>query len=364
MDVSDPDATRIPATDLRRFVSALYEAHGTATDRADRIAVSVVGANLHGHDSHGLQLLSWYVDSIADGKVDVRADPIVEHPTDFCVRVEPNGAIGRIVGATLTERVLELAAERGLAMGTTANADHLGRLGEWAGMAADAGLLLFGFTKAFGSYVAPPGTTDGRYGSNPITAGIPTFDALPYPLLVDASTSVVANAKLTELDRWGESVPEGWGLTAQGDPLADPETFLDGDGVLQPLGGLVAGHKGFALATMVELVATMLADGHAAGQHVPVPQTNTTTFVAVDPLALTDRPAIEAKIDAFAAHVRSAEPGAVPLGRAAVGDRPLLPGEAEHRIAADRRERGIPLPDATIAELEDLGAPHGLSVRP
>ena len=364
MDVARPDATRISAADLRQFVTDLYEAHGTPSDRAARVATSVVAANLHGHDSHGLQLLSWYVDSIESGTVDVDADPVVDRPTDYCVRVDPNGSIGRIVAATLTEHVIDLAAERGLAMGTTANSDHLGRLGEWAALAADADLMLIGFTKAFGNYVAPPGTTDGRYGSNPITAGIPTFDALSYPLLVDTSTSVVANAKLTELDRWGESVPAGWGLTADGAPLTDPADFLDGDGVLQPLGGRVAGHKGFALATMVELVATILADGHAAGQHVPVPQTNTTTFVAIDPLALTERTAIEAKLTAYAEYVQSADPGAVPLGRAAVGDRALLPGEAEHRIAADRRERGIPLPEATITALDRLGADHDLSIRP
>jgi uncharacterized oxidoreductase len=69
--------------ELRTLSMALYEAAGTPAEHAEIVTTHQVGANLKGHDSHGVVLLPTYINRIDRGHIMHTAKPVVmsETPT-------------------------------------------------------------------------------------------------------------------------------------------------------------------------------------------------------------------------------------------------------------------------------------------
>src|SRR5262249_25318275 len=99
---------------------------------------------------------------------------------------------------------------------------------------------------------APHGGRRAVLGANPLALGFPTDGARP-PVIVDFATTVVAGGKIHVARAAGTRLPEGAILDRDGHPSTDPEDFFNG-GVILPFGG----HKGYALALSVELLAAAL----------------------------------------------------------------------------------------------------------
>jgi uncharacterized oxidoreductase len=211
------------------------------------------------------------------------------------------------------------------------------------------------------AWVAPAGSADRRFSTNPIAVGAPTFGALPFPLVVDVATSQVAHGKVEARAAAGEDLPEEWLVGPSGDPFTDADAYrTEGEGALLPLGGRSAGHKGTGLAVMSELLAANVSDGWVSGMD-DVVWGNHAAFVAVDLAAFTTEERAAERAAAMAAHVRSADSAAgVGPGDAAAGEGVLLPGEAEHRARRERRAAGVPLSAADAAALCDLARAAGV----
>jgi L-lactate dehydrogenase len=96
--------------------------------------------------------------------------------------------------------------------------------------------------------VAPFGGTRPVLTPNPVAAGIP---AEPDPILIDISTSITTAGQCARARNEGRRLPRPWLLTASGEASDDPNVLSRG-GSIQPLGGIDHGHKGYALAILVE----------------------------------------------------------------------------------------------------------------
>ena len=149
------------------------------------------------------------------------------------------------------------------------NTSHVGRAGEaYALMAARSEMMGLVFVNAgrLGYQIAPYGGIDGRLTTNPIAFSAPRSDT--DPLLVDMTTSVVAEGKIRVAINAGTEVPEGWLIDNQGNPTTDPRTFkADPPGAILPMGGVVA-YKGYGLSFVVELLGGALSgQGCAAGRN-------------------------------------------------------------------------------------------------
>lgn len=254
------------------------------------------------------------------------------------------------------------ALDHGVAAVGVSRGTHLGRLGEWAERATEAGVCFLAFVNTGGGVqtVAPPGTATPRLATNPISFGVPTFDALPFPIVYDGATSQVANGKIRKHAVADERLPAGWTTTKEGDSMRNPDEFFDGSGVLLPLGGTTTGYKGFGLAIIAELFSSIFANTPIAGETDPDWFNNAALFVAIDPLGFTKEEILSQRIETLASHIRSAEPSqALQLGAAAYRDEYLLPGEPEYRQACRHYDEGIEL-DAHVIEtlaalVEDVG---------
>jgi uncharacterized oxidoreductase len=171
-------------------------------------------------------------------------------------------------------------------------------------------------------------------GTNPIAIAIPTGKR---PLLVDITTSVVAEGKVRVAKNKGVKVPDGWRLDQEGRPTNNPGDLYEG-GTLLPFGGDV-GHKGSGLSLVVDLLGGALT-GDGCGAMPGVPVGNGLLIELCDPTAFLSRDEYLRRVDEFLAYVTSSKP------KPGV-ERILLPGEPEYLTEQARRRDGIPIDDET-----------------
>jgi len=354
---------RVDHERLRAAARTLLEGLGTPADAADRVAESLVGADLCGHGSHGtIRLPTMYAEMVADGLIDPGATPAVTTDAGPTARVDGNRAFGQMTGRVAVETGAERAAEHGVAAVGVRNGTHLGRIGEWAARAAEAGLAFVAFvnTGCATRTVTVPGSAERVLSTNPVAVGVPTFGALPFPVVVDVATSQVAHGKVTKRAVDGDPVPAAWTVDADGKPVTDAEAFEEGAGALLPLGGRATGHKGFGLAVAAELLAGVVGGGEVFGEGDPGAVNNAACFLLVDPLAFTDRGTAADRGGALAEYLRAVDPAEAVETPAAVDGALVLPGEAELRTARRRRAEGVPVSEARLDALRGLAADLGV----
>ena len=119
------------------------------------------------------------------------------------------------------------------------------------------------FTNARPS-VSPTFSTQPKLGTNPIAFGAPTDE--DFPFLFDAATSITQRGKIEVLNREEKPAYKGWVIDAEGNPMTDPGSILNGltqdQAALLPLGGdteALGSHKGYGLSTMVEILVRFAA---------------------------------------------------------------------------------------------------------
>ena len=316
----------------------------------------LVESELRGYADHGVYMLSFLLGWVRAGSVNPRATIRVVDEGESTLVLDADRACG-VLGATraMAWCVERARARRGIALAGLRNSSHFVAAGIYAEMAAEAGLIGFACSNA-SPLVAPPGGRARTLGTNPLAYAFPTGRGAP--IVFDIATSATAATKLYLAERDGRPAPPGTVLDAEGQPTDDPGALRRG-GSIAPLGGELAGHKGFGLAMVVDLLAGVLtgasfARGAAQGGWGQ-------TLWALDVEAFMPRAEFLARIDEQIAQIKGAEP------RAGV-EALLVPGERSRRRADALRAEGIvplgaPAREAlerACAELEARAAAVGL----
>lgn len=344
-------ATANPAR-LRQGVQAIFAKGGCAADEAHLVADHLVDANLVGHDSHGVIRVAKYIDWQQRGMVLPNRTPVVLRDDGPLILIDGQFGYGQSVGRAALTLAIERAGTKGVAVLALRNVGHLGRIGAWAEMAAASGLVSLHFvnTSGFGILVAPHGGSDRRLSANPIAAGVPTEGGAP--MILDMSTSVMAEGKIQVARNKGEQLPAGTVLDGQGRPTRDAEAFYaEPPGAILPM----AGHKGSGLSLICEVLAGALTGGGSSHPNNPTAGrlVNNMLSVLIAPSGLGDTSAFTEDIRRLADWVQ-ASPPLVPGGAV------LLPGEIERRTRAEREASGIPLDQTTRAQIEAAALAVGL----
>ena len=307
------------------FAGDVLRALGAPADTAECVAEFLLNADKSGSNTHGVGLLPLYAEMIAAGSLDPLAKPGLDRSAGSTIRVNGHNAFGQLTGELAVRTGIDKAREHGVVAVGIRNGGHLGRLGDWAQMAASSGMLFLAFCNSGGGArnVAPAGGHDRRLSTNPIAFGVPVFDALPFDIIADFATSQVSGSAIRDCFLAGKPLGTGWATTADGKPLTDARAFMRGDGALLPLGGHETGHKGYALAVIAEILGG-IAGGMMAGEHDPEWFSNSALFLFVDPLKFLPREEISLRVRNLAAYLREGD------GR--------LPGEGaqQRRISAEQ----------------------------
>ncbi len=323
------------ADTLQDFVGRLFVAAGAPSDEAQVVAASLVESNLRGYDSHGVALARWYLSQIKNGELVPGAAFAVKHETPALLAADGGLGFGQVQCGRLVDRVAAKARDLGIACGTLVQCGHVGRLGEWVERAAVKGLAALISVNDNGviTTVAPPGGKRGRISTNPIALGVPTGGE---PLVLDISTSAVANGKLKIARLEQRAVPLGWIQDGEGNPTTDPNVMLaDPPGALLPFGGDQA-YKGFGLGLMFDILSAGLAGGFCPPAPAGAKEWNNVLLVVWDPARCAGAEHFTAEADKLVAAVRSTP-------RKAGVDRIQLPGDRSAEVRLVRAANGIPL---------------------
>jgi uncharacterized oxidoreductase len=339
---------------LTDFATRLLVAGGLGTDEAALVAKSLVGANLRGHDSHGVMRIPSYLESCRKGEVVAGATLTALRESPGIFVGDAHWGFGQPQAQRLTRKLIEMARHTGLAVGTLIQCSHVGRLGEYCEMAAEAHLvsMLMVNTHGHARRVAPPGGKAPRLGTNPLAIGAPAPGG---PLILDFGTSATAEGKVRVKRIAGQCCPDGWLLDSEGRPTNDPATLYGNPpGTIRPMGGDQA-YKGFGLGLMVEIFAGALSGGVCI-REVPVNQNGNCVFMLLlDPGHLGGAEHFAKEVSGLCAFVRSCPTidGATEI---------LLPGDPERRVLAERSAEGIPLDNGNWGELVKLAARLSVAV--
>ena len=324
-------------------------AAGVAEEQAAVVARSLVGANLRGHDSHGVMRIPQYVGFLERGEYVPDAELKVDHETSALIVCDGQWGLGQVQAHRLLERIFPKAAALGLAAGSMRNCGHIGRLGEYAERAAAAGMILLATVNndGAGQRVAPPGGREPRLGTNPLCVGVPTVSA-EEPIVLDFGTSVAAEGKVRVHHISGRPVPDGWLLDSLGRPTNDPAVLYQSPvGSILPMGGQQS-YKGFGLAVVLDLLAGGLSGGQCSHPEAALARGNNVFFLLIAPALFTGAERLRRQAADLADYVRATP-------RADGVESILLPGDPERATLGLRTSQGIPLEPNHWHMLVELG---------
>lgn len=341
----------VQAERLMEIAENLLVAAGASAEEAKTVAKYNIGANLVGHDSHGIILIPTYIDRIKAGHIVPKAPWVITQETATTTVIDGNWGFGYAVTDRAMRHTIEKAKTQNVAAATVFRQSHIGRLASYPLVAAGEGMIAM-ITADSGrspKHVAPFGGAKARLGTNPICFAVPSN--LEGPLVFDMATSAAAAGKINVATARGDQVPQGWLIDAEGRPSTDPKVLKSG-GALLPLGGS-EGYKGTGLAAIVEILSGLLT-GLGFGIE-PSGRHNDGCFIAVfNVAAFRDLNTFKQEVTEFAQYLKATPPA---QGFTEV----FYPGEVEFRKEKDRRASGVPIEDATWAKLRDLAEGYGLT---
>ncbi|MGB7762799.1 MAG: Ldh family oxidoreductase [Bryobacteraceae bacterium] len=337
----------VAAPALRDFSESILLAAGVPAHKAAIVAASLVAANLRGVDSHGIQLLTFYVDQLLAGEMDAQTEGRVIRESGSCLLFDGENGIGQWTAETCCGHAIRIAGQHGLALVTARESNHFGACAWWAEKMRAAGQI--GIVMCNASPIVPPWQAkQGRFGTNPICM------AVPGPWLLDMATTTVAAGKVFKaFINHQPEIPAGWAFNAEGVPTTNTgEAYR---GMLMPLGG----YKGSGLGFLVEILCAVLSGGAMSnevggirfrGKLVRTSQ----MFLAIDVARYMPVEEFTARMEYLVALVKSAPP-------APGYDEVLVAGDPEWRTETERLRNGIPISEGNWETLVKTAARVGVA---
>jgi LDH2 family malate/lactate/ureidoglycolate dehydrogenase len=331
-----------PKDALVRVVSQLAAGMGVAAEDAALFAEVLVDADLNGVSTHGVSRLNIYLKRIELGLIDPKAPLRIDRRAGSVLVLDAGNGLGQVQARKALDLLVPMARQNGVAVATIRNSQHFGALSWYCNYAASHEMVLLAMTNCEPA-MSPEGGYEPFFGTNPIAASFPTGKG--FPVKIDLATSGVARGNVIAAQKKGQPIPLGWALDPEGNPTTDAAKALLGT-VLT-----MAGHKGYALALMVELFSGVLS-GSAIGPDIGSMYKNLDRkqdvghfFCLFDVRAFLDYGEYLRRIDATIDRIKASKkrPGV---------DEILVPGERSARKAALNNAQGIPVSPETVAEIE------------
>ncbi len=338
----------IDAARLEAKATDIFTAMGAPAADAAWIATLLVRANLRGHDSHGVIRIPQYWESVKKGQVDPKSPVTVTAETPTLVRLDGGAGFGQVVARRGMEMAIAKAKASGLSAASLSHTSHVGRLADYAELAAEAGLVgMLWANCVHGLNVAPWGGAARRLGTNPHAVAVPGPNGPA--MVLDFASSVVAEGKMRVKRNRKQPAPPGWFVDAQGRPATDPEVFY-GD----PPGALLTSgdHKGYGISLAVEILGGILSGTGPAGPP-PGVFANGTLMICLDVARFLPLSDFHQQVASLFGWVKSA-----PLAQGSTEI--LIPGEPEARLEAERRKQGITVEDQTWSQIGATAAELGV----
>lgn len=338
------DSILLPERMVRQAMHDVFGCMDVPLEERRVIVEMLMEASLSGYHSHGIMRVSTYVEGIRLGTMKPGAPLTVLKETPATGHLDANFGMGPVTAAEAIRQATAKAASNGIGCVSVIHANDVARLGSYMQAPALAGYVSVLMVNDAGGNpaVTPWGGAEPFLSTNPLAAGIPWKDDCP--IVIDISTSVAAAGKLKTLHAQNREAPEGWLIDRDGNPTTEVRAAsgLLPVHALLPLGGFVAGHKGFALSMLVDICAGALSGAGCSAGVVDDTERNGLFVLVVDPDKFVGRETFSSLVEAYVDGLKRVRtmPGVEEI---------LVPGERASRERIKRRREGIPI-DRTIWE--------------
>ncbi|MGE4003984.1 MAG: Ldh family oxidoreductase [Planctomycetaceae bacterium] len=338
---------------LTTLSTRILEGAGVPAPEAQIVADELVGANLVGHDSHGVMRLMQYCKMIDDGVIKPGAKVEVTQDEPAYALIDGHFNFGQVIVGEALHLLLAKARSAGTATAMIRNSNHVGRLGSYTDRAASEGFAALMAVNGPGpGGVAPFGGIDRKLGTNPISMAAPRTGG---NFVLDMTSSATAEGKLRVAFQKGEQVPPGMMIDGHGKPSTTPGDYYNEPcGAILPLGGPLLGHKGYGLSVMIDTFCGIVSGNGVCRTDLP-PGCNGVWMYLIDIERFVPRAQFDAMIETYVQHLKSSR-------RMEGCDEILLPGEIELRRKRQREQDGVPIPDETWRQINELAERLGVSV--
>lgn len=340
--------------ELKQASSEVFKAAGTPPMEADLVADFLVRANLAGHDSHGVIRVIQYLEEIKAGRLVPGAAIQIVEETPSTAIIDGNWGFGQVIGKRSMEIAIEKAQTQNISIVCIRQSNHLGRLGDYPQMAAEQNMIGITMVNAGGAgqSVAPFGGTARRLATNPLSIAVPTNGEVP--LILDMATSVVAEGKVRVKRNRKQQTPDGWLIGSDGNPSNDPAALYTNPpgAAILPLGGLTAGHKGFGLAFMIEILTGILTRvGYSNETATRI--SNGTVMIVIKVSTFLPVEEFKHQVQDLIRYIKTSPriPGVTEI---------LVPGEPEFNEEKKRLKEGIFVEDETWNQIKKLAQEFGV----
>jgi LDH2 family malate/lactate/ureidoglycolate dehydrogenase len=342
--------SRIAPERLLDFATKVYETAGMPPADAHIVADTLVQADLWGHQSHGVLRLPWYLARLKAGVCNAAAKSRFVVDGGAVAVIDGGDAMGQVLMVHAMDDAIARAKKHGIAAVALRHSNHFGTALYYTLMAARAGCVAFLSTNASPA-MAPWGGRKKAVGTNPWSWAAPAGSFAP--MVLDIANTGVARGKVYLARQKGQPIPEGWAIDADGAPTTDAQAAIDG--IILPM----AGHKGYAIAVMMDMLSGVLT-GSAFASGVAGPyQTDRKSgaghlMIVLDIATMQPLSEFNARMEMLIRELKS-----VPLAKG--HDEVFYPGELEARNEARNRRDGLTLPDDTLADLAKVAAETGIA---
>jgi L-2-hydroxycarboxylate dehydrogenase (NAD+) len=333
----------VPIAEIIKFITGALVSVGVPQDDALQVAALMAESDARGGDAHGVFRLPQYVKQIQDGAINPRPNIRILHEKSGVALMDGDNGLGHLVMKRATQLAIEKARVGGIGWVGTRHSNHAGPAQLYPRMAAAENMIGIYLGVGNANVVPPWGGTEALLSTNPIAIAVP---AAQHPSIVlDMATTNTAFGKIRLKAQRNETMPEGWMIDRQGQPLTDPKRASEG--FLVPIGG----PKGYGLALMFGLIAGTL-NGAAFGRDIvdytvdsKTPSNTGQAIMVLNVAAFADVGTFEQKVDEMWDVMKSSPtlPGV---------DEIRLPGERSAQIYQERMTHGVPL-SATLRKVLD-----------
>jgi delta1-piperideine-2-carboxylate reductase len=328
---------RLTLEQAEQLAQAILRRHGFSEAYVRAIAATVLAGERDGCASHGLWRLLGIIKTLKAGKVEPRAEPQVIDQAPGLVRVEAHGGFSQLAFAAGLPLLAAKTRANGIAALAINRCVHFSAL--WVELEAltELGLVALACNPTQ-AYVAPAGGSRPLFGTNPIAFGWPRLGQPPF--IFDFASSAIARGDIELHRRSGQPLPPGWGVDRHGQPCSDAAEVLD-QGAMLTFGG----HKGSALAAMVELIAGPLIGDLTSAESLAFDEGRQglpfhgELLIAIDPQRFLGAQAEQ--------HLARAEA----LFAAIQGQGARLPAQRRYAARARSLEQGVEIPQGLYDEL-------------
>lgn len=354
-----------PVEQLRQFTQAVFRHFGIPASDAELAADVLIRSDLRGIDSHGVARLHTYFEMLELGRINPKPNIKVIREKSSVASVDGDNGLGLVVGPKANEIAMDKAMAHGSGWVSVCNTNHFGIAGYYPLKALERDLIGWAMTNTT-KLVAPLWGAERMLGTNPLAIAFPGLEEPP--IVIDMATSAVAYGKIEIALRRKEPVPRGWLIDKDGRDTTDPRAMIDG-GAQLPLGSEreMGGHKGYALASMVDILCCVLSGANwgpfappfALRQEIPERSVGKGIghfFGAMQIDGFIDKDDFKKQIDEWIRIFRKTKPAPGTHG-------PLIPGDPERVAEAIRSKEGIPLLQPVVDDLLDIARKTGVELR-